>query len=41
VDIVAPFIAHAQAPLLVLPRVRSLHHPTVPPQSLLRFDAGP
>jgi hypothetical protein len=41
VDIVPPFIPHAQAPQLVLPRVGSLHHPTMPPQPLLRFDAGP
>ena len=40
-DIVSPFISHAQAPLLVLPRVGLLHHPTMPSQSLLRFDAGP
>jgi hypothetical protein len=41
VDIVPPFISHAQAPLLVLPRVGSFNHPPMPPQSLLRFDAGP
>jgi hypothetical protein len=41
VDIVSPFIAHSQAPLLVLPRIGSLHHPTMSPQPLLRFDAGP
>lgn len=38
-DIVPPFIAHAQTPLPVLPRVGSLHHPTMQPQPPLRFDA--
>jgi hypothetical protein len=41
VDIVPAFIPHAQAPLLVEPRVGALHHPAVPPQPLLRLDAGP
>jgi hypothetical protein len=41
VDIVPAFIPHAQAPLLVDPRVGALHHPAVPPQPLLRLDAGP
>jgi len=41
VDIVPPFISYAQAPQLVLPRVGSLHHPTMSTQPLLRFDAGP
>jgi hypothetical protein len=40
VDIVPPFIAHAQTPLPILPRERPLHHPAVPAQSLLRLDAG-
>lgn len=40
-DIVPPFIEHVQAPLLVLPRVGSLYYPPMPPQPLLRFDAGP
>ena len=39
-DIVPPFIAHPQAPLPVLPRVRSLDDPAMPPQPLLRLDAG-
>jgi hypothetical protein len=40
VDIVSPLIAHPQAALPVLPRVRSLDDPAMAPQSLLRFDAG-
>jgi hypothetical protein len=40
VDIVPAFIPHAQAPLLIDPRVGALHHPAVPPQPLLRLDAG-
>ena len=40
-DIVPAFITHSQAPLLVEPRVAALHHPAVPAQPLLRFDAGP
>lgn len=40
-DIVPSFIAHPQAPLSVLPRVGSLHYPPMPPQPLLRLDAGP
>jgi hypothetical protein len=39
VDVVPPFIANPQAPLLILPRVGSLHHPPVPSQPLLRFDS--
>jgi len=41
VDIVPAFIPHAQAPLLVDPRVGALDHPAVPTQPLLRLDAGP
>ncbi|ADO70172.1 uncharacterized protein STAUR_2368 [Stigmatella aurantiaca DW4/3-1] len=41
VDIIAPFIAHAQTPLPVKPRVGPLHHPPVLSQPLLRLDAGP
>jgi hypothetical protein len=41
VDTVPAFIPHAQAPLLILPRVGTLDHPEVPTQPLLRLDAGP
>ena len=40
VDIIPSFIAHPQAPLPVLPRVRSLDDPAMSPQPLLRLDAG-
>jgi len=41
VDIVPAFVTHPQASQLVDPRVGALHHPTVPTQPLLRFDARP
>jgi len=40
VNIVPPFIAHPQTPLPVLPRVRSLDDPAMPPQSPLRLNTG-
>jgi len=41
VDIVPPFIAYPQSALSAEPRHAPLYHPTMPPQPLLRFDAGP
>jgi hypothetical protein len=41
VDIVSTLIPHAQASLLVEPRVGALHHPAVPAQPLRRLDARP
>ncbi len=40
-DVVPPLVANSQASLLVLPGVRPLHHPAMPPQPLLRFDSWP
>jgi len=41
VDIVPPLIAHPQSALLAEPRQAALYNPAMPPQPLLRFDAGP
>lgn len=40
-DVVPPFIAYPQSALSAEPPQTPFYHPTMPPQPLLRFDAGP